>query len=197
MTKLPVILVALTSCLVSACATHTETYVLVPGRDGSSPPIVIATHAGSALTLDRPYAAAVGGKTSLEAVNLDKESIHKEFREVLDAQPQAPRTFQLYFIESDELTSESKAELEKVFAEIAARQAADVVVVGHTDRIGKLEDNDALSKRRAEKIRLELIARGLAADNISAAGRGEREPVVPTADEVREPRNRRVEITVR
>jgi outer membrane protein OmpA-like peptidoglycan-associated protein len=38
---------------------------------------------------------------------------------------------------------------------------------------------------------------GIAADRIRVAGRGEREPLVPTADEVAEARNRRVEINVR
>jgi len=41
------------------------------------------------------------------------------------------------------------------------------------------------------------VKAGVAADRISVAGRGEREPLVPTADEVAEPRNRRVEINVR
>jgi outer membrane protein OmpA-like peptidoglycan-associated protein len=38
---------------------------------------------------------------------------------------------------------------------------------------------------------------GVARDSIQVAGRGEREPLVPTPDEAAEPRNRRVEITVR
>jgi outer membrane protein OmpA-like peptidoglycan-associated protein len=188
---------ALAACLAGACATPSETYVLVPDRDGKVTPVTVTTGGGGSLVLDKPYAAALGGGKSLEAVSMDKDTVDKQFGDVLAAQPLPPKTFLLYFSEGDELTPESKVELEKVFADIAGRPAADIVVVGHTDRVGKLEDNDALSKRRAEKVRLELIGRGLAADNIQAAGRGEREPLVPTADEVREARNRRVEITVR
>lgn len=46
-------------------------------------------------------------------------------------------------------------------------------------------------------MRGELARIGIPADRIQAAGRGEREPLVPTPDEVAEPRNRRVEVTVR
>jgi outer membrane protein OmpA-like peptidoglycan-associated protein len=183
--------------LATACATRTETFVLVPDREGKVAPVTVTAREGQSLVLDKPYAAAVGGARSMEAVTLDKEAVDRQFGDALATQPPAPKSFLLYFAEGDELTAESKLELEKVFAEIATRPAADIVVVGHTDRVGKLEDNDALSKRRAEKVRLELVSRGLAADNIQAAGRGERDPLVPTADEAKEPRNRRVEINVR
>jgi outer membrane protein OmpA-like peptidoglycan-associated protein len=81
--------------------------------------------------------------------------------------------------------------------EIARRPAPEIVVIGHTDRVGAVPYNDALSLRRAERVRDELVKVGITADRISVAGRGEREPLVPTPDEVAEPRNRRVEINVR
>jgi outer membrane protein OmpA-like peptidoglycan-associated protein len=70
-------------------------------------------------------------------------------------------------------------------------------VTGHTDRVGTVESNDALSLRRARLIRDRLLSVGVAAERVEAVGRGEREPLVPTADEVPEPKNRRVEIRVR
>jgi outer membrane protein OmpA-like peptidoglycan-associated protein len=70
-------------------------------------------------------------------------------------------------------------------------------VIGHTDTVGGVEDNDELSLQRAERVKADLVAQGIPADRIRAAGRGEREPVVPTVDNVDEPRNRRVEINVR
>ncbi|HSE92215.1 MAG TPA: OmpA family protein, partial [Methylomirabilota bacterium] len=74
---------------------------------------------------------------------------------------------------------------------------AEVVVVGHTDRVGSVQQNDALSLQRAERIRGELLQLGLPAHQVGVAGRGEREPLVQTEDEVPEPRNRRVELTIR
>ena len=82
-------------------------------------------------------------------------------------------------------------------AEITARPAPDIVVVGHTDRVGTVADNDRLAKRRAESFKKRLQERGLADDAIQTAGRGEREPLIETPDETAEPRNRRVEILVR
>ena len=73
----------------------------------------------------------------------------------------------------------------------------DVLVGAPTDRVGSPPANAALSRQRAELIRNELIRLGVAAQNIEVIARGKREPVVPTADGVAEPRNRRVEVVVR
>src|SRR5574343_205494 len=75
--------------------------------------------------------------------------------------------------------------------------ASQVMIIGHTDRVGSVEANDRLSKKRAESVRDLLIEAGVAPDKLEAAGQGERNPIVQTPDEVDEPRNRRVEINVR
>ena len=107
-------------------------------------------------------------------------------------------SFLLYFLEgTDEYTLESKAAFEKIFSEIARRQAAEIAVIGHTDTVGRVEYNDTLSLRRAERVRKDFVGRGIPTHAINVAGRGEREPIVPTADDINEPRNRRVEINVR
>jgi outer membrane protein OmpA-like peptidoglycan-associated protein len=72
-----------------------------------------------------------------------------------------------------------------------------VVVIGHTDRVGTVEYNDRLSLQRAERVRAELVRLGVDPARISVEGRGEREPLVPTPDEMPEPQNRRVEVSVR
>ena len=71
------------------------------------------------------------------------------------------------------------------------------MVIGHTDRVGSADSNDALSKNRAEAMREVLIETGVAAEMIEAVGRGERDPLVPTEDNVAEAKNRRVEINLR
>ena len=107
-------------------------------------------------------------------------------------------SYTLYFLEGrDELTAESIAELDKVFAEIKLRPLPDIVVIGHTDTVGSLPFNDKLSLARAERLREMLVGLGLPAERIEAAGRGKRELLVPTEDNISEPRNRRVEINVR
>jgi outer membrane protein OmpA-like peptidoglycan-associated protein len=116
----------------------------------------------------------------------------------MSALPGRPASFVLYFLEGkDELTAESRAELDKVFAELKRRPLPDIVVIGHTDTVGGLAYNDKLSLARAERMREMMVAMGIPPDRIYAAGRGKRELLVPTEDNVSEPRNRRVEINVR
>ncbi len=73
---------------------------------------------------------------------------------------------------------------------------ARIKLVGHADRAGPDWYNDRLSLRRAEAVRKALAARGVPADAMVTIGKGEREPLVPTDDGVREPQNRRVEILI-
>ena len=106
--------------------------------------------------------------------------------------------FLLYFLEGkDELTPASSAKMDKVLDELKRRPAPDIVVTGHTDTVGSLSDNDKLSLARAERIREKLVGLGIPRERIVVTGRGEREPLVPTEDGKPEPRNRRVEISVR
>jgi OmpA-OmpF porin, OOP family len=72
-----------------------------------------------------------------------------------------------------------------------------IEATGHADRAGSDTYNQRLSLRRAEAVRAELIRQGIPANQIVVAGKGEREPLVQTADGVREPQNRRVEIILR
>ena len=98
---------------------------------------------------------------------------------------------------SDQLTKKSAEEAKTILADIAARPVADIVIIGHTDTMGELAYNDKLSLQRAESLRQQLIKLGGDPKRLSVAGRGEREPLIPTPDETPEPRNRRAELIVR
>jgi outer membrane protein OmpA-like peptidoglycan-associated protein len=167
--------------------------VVVPSADGHIG-MVVVEHRGNRTVLDRAYAATRAGGP----VQFSEAEVRSIFAEALAAIPPRPAVFQLYFIAgSDELTEESKGELGRMLEELKRRPAPDILVIGHTDTVGGLSDNDSLSLARAERVRQSFIAQGIGAERIHAAGRGEREPVVPTPDGVDEPRNRRVEINVR
>ena len=198
MTKSLLMVWAIASSLATGCATRSETYALLPDKEGKVDVLTITPKEGQPVVLDKPYAAAVARGNRIEVVAPDEAGMKVQFAAALAASPPPPARFTLFFLEgSDDLTPESKADVARVLAELRRRPVADVVVIGHTDRVGKVEDNDVLARKRAEKVRNDLIGQGIASDNIQSAGRGEREPLVPTADEVREPRNRRVEILVR
>jgi hypothetical protein len=74
--------------------------------------------------------------------------------------------------------------------------AARIVVSGHSDTTGSASHNLELSRLRAETVANELIRSGVPASEIATSSRGEEDLLVPTADGVDEPRNRRIEIVV-
>lgn len=173
-----------------------ELVVVLPSADGHTGAVVVERE-GNRTVLDQPYAANRIGPESGPA-QLTERQVRSTFGPVLASIPARPASFLLYFIAgSDELTDDSKGEMARMLQELRRRPSPDILVIGHTDRVGSDEDNDRLSLQRAERVRQNLVSQGIAAERIRAAGRGEREPVVPTADGVDEPRNRRVEINVR
>ena len=196
-------LAAIAAALLGACAAShpPQLVVVLPEADGKVGTVLVTgVEGGATTTLNKPYAAArvdtVGGKT--EARTVTESEVKKSFGAALAAQPIRPISFLLYFMEgTDEYTAESKEAFEKVFAEVARRKAAEIAVIGHTDTAGSVEFNDTLSLKRAARVRNDFTGRGIPTDSISIAGRGERVLDVQTADEVSEPRNRRVEINVR
>jgi outer membrane protein OmpA-like peptidoglycan-associated protein len=181
----------------AGCAAPRGSVVLLPERGGRDTAVVVE-QSGKQVTLSQPYAGATLTSDGPQTKTWTAETVQTQFGAALAAQPAAPAQFTLYFVEGkDEFTDESKRVIDGIFAEIARRPVPDVVVIGHTDRVGSDPYNDALSRQRADVVRNALLARGIAPDKIVAVGRGKREPVVPTADGVAEPRNRRVEIQVR
>jgi outer membrane protein OmpA-like peptidoglycan-associated protein len=148
--------------------------------------------------LDTPLGAAkIDTKGRVTKDTLSEDDVKRTFAEALAAQPPKTLSFILYFEKNTEIMPDSRAALDALLVEVAKRQAVEVQITGHTDRVGKVEDNDRLSLDRAEAIRVVLIQNGLHASFIRIVGRGEREPLIPTPDEQVEPRNRRVEVIVR
>jgi outer membrane protein OmpA-like peptidoglycan-associated protein len=180
-----------------ASAPSPTTFAVVPGKDGHVGKIVVYTDGGPRL-IDTAYGGQrLEADGTLHEIRLTPDEVRQGFGPTLAALPPRPATFTLYFLEGrDELTVESRAELERILAELKRRPVPDIVVIGHTDTVGSMEYNDRLSRARAERARDLLATLGLRA-RMEIAGRGKREPLVPTDDNVPEPRNRRVEINVR
>jgi outer membrane protein OmpA-like peptidoglycan-associated protein len=173
-------------------------FVVLPSSDGHVGRIVVRGR-GEPRVIDKAYGAQRAmADGSVVATQMTEAEVRTAFGVTLDALPGKPASFTLYFLEGrDELTQESSAELEKVFGELRRRPLPDILVTGHTDTVGGLAYNDRLSLARAERLREMLVTLGIPADRIQAAGRGKRELLVATDDNVSEPRNRRVEISVR
>lgn len=190
------LLALLLGSVLSACAPTTRV-ILLPQANGAPSAVAVSTARGEQV-IDRPYQVAnVGARGALSVDTTTAEKVREAYPRLIALQP-PPERFVLEFEPATpQLTPESQAQLDHVVARAKARPGGEIVVTGHTDRQGPLEANDALSLERAQAIRDQLIERGLRADLIEAVGRGEREPLVPTDDEVAEPRNRRAVIDVR
>jgi len=98
--------------------------------------------------------------------------------------------------DSTKLSDASLNVLEQARDSFKAKQATRVTATGHTDTSGSEAYNMALSLRRANAVKDALVKLGVPAAAITTVGRGEQGLLVPTGDGVREPQNRRVEITI-
>ncbi len=113
--------------------------------------------------------------------------------------PAAVRTFLVFFDwDRADLTERAR----QIIAEAAlnARRSGGstrVEVAGHADRSGTPDYNQRLSQRRADQVAGELVRNGVDRGDIAITAFGETRPLVATADGVREPQNRRVEILLR
>lgn len=179
-------------------ATVVETAAVIPAADGHVGAVVVRGH-GTERVLDQAFLVhRLKSDGTTEAVATPPASVQQAFADTLKALPGRPASFTLYFLEGrDELTPDSKREVDKVFGELRRRPSPEIVVTGHTDTVGNLAYNDKLSLARAERVRDILVGLGMDSARIQVAGRGKRELLVTTDDNVNEPRNRRVEISVR
>jgi outer membrane protein OmpA-like peptidoglycan-associated protein len=113
--------------------------------------------------------------------------------------PPAPTTAQyIVFFDFDRatLTAQAMTTIKQAAAAAKAGNKTRIGVTGHADRAGSDAYNMALSLRRANAVKDALVREGIPAAGITVVGKGESQPLVPTADGVREPQNRRVEIVL-
>ena len=115
-----------------------------------------------------------------------------------EAVPMTPeQAMYLVFFDFDSSTIGAGAQnvLDAVAAEVGKRHPAAIHIVGHTDASGSKSYNNKLSLKRANAVRDALASRGIDASMFQIENRGEDDLLVQTADGVREPANRRAQIT--
>jgi outer membrane protein OmpA-like peptidoglycan-associated protein len=176
-----------------------ERYVVLPNADGRDGAGAITVSRGSAATtLDQPYAAAELRDGETTSIAMDAAQTGVIFQQALAARPALPSHFRLNFLlDSDQMTPESAVAYPSVVADIKKRQVYEVELIGYTDRLADEGYNKRLSIERAAAVRRALVRDGVDQNAVAVLGRGETEPLIPTARNVGEPRNRRVEISIR
>nr|WP_321513064.1 OmpA family protein [uncultured Pseudodesulfovibrio sp.] len=190
MKKLTLIIFSL--ILLAGCG---QKIVLLPDLDGHVGEVTVTPHSGEAVTLTQAN-QAVSGKN--DVYTMTEAEVQDTFGEALQAQPEPTARFRLYFLsDSAKLTVESEKMLSEIMESYRARSSTDVSIIGHTDTVGEKQYNYDLSLRRALSIKKKLVEEGMPADIIQTTSHGETNPLIPTPDGKREPRNRRVEVLVR
>jgi outer membrane protein OmpA-like peptidoglycan-associated protein len=111
------------------------------------------------------------------------------------ATPAEPLNYLVFFdFNKSDLTDDARTIIKSAATHAAKAGPTKLTVTGHTDTVGSAAYNMRLSRRRAVSVEKELVKDGVPADEIAIFAKGKTELLVPTADGVREPQNRRVQI---
>ncbi len=193
------VLICIIMLFTAGCAKK-NLVVLLPDPDGKTGKIEVINQGGSQ-TLNEPN-KAVAVKSSQTApeppVHLREDQVKKLFGEALNALPPVVVHYILYYKkDSTDLTEESERILDDILGSIPKINPAEISIVGHTDRMGTRESNFRLGLDRASQMKHLLVSKGINENIIDVSSHGENNPLVRTADEVEEPKNRRVEIVIR
>lgn len=183
----------------SGCAKQT-TVVLLPDPSGKVGQVTVASDGGSVDITKAQEATTIKGRNSAPSTPtiISEKQIQKDFSEALRSLPEQPVHFILYFKrDSNKLTTTSQEMIPEVLATITKRESQNISVIGHSDTAGNPEYNLRLSNLRAQAIATILTNEGIKKSYIKSTSHGENNPLVPTKDNVHEPKNRRVEVVVR
>lgn len=147
---------------------------------------------------------SVGGYMDKQREDLKKKLAEEERRKELNITQLAPDTIKIgvasdasFDVGSSTLSPAAQATFAKIAATLKDYDKTVIHVVGHTDTLGSAESNQALSDRRAQAVGSYLASQGVVAGRVREEGRGERELLVRTGDNVNESRNRRVDIVIK
>jgi outer membrane protein OmpA-like peptidoglycan-associated protein len=192
-------LVSVLLLVITGCAGKNTLVVLVPDTDGKTGRITVANQGGMVEISSPNQGTTIKGinDSPTTPADMDKAKIESMFSDVISMQPKRPVHFTLYFAKDASLTAESEKLLSEILLTIKERSSTDITVVGHTDTVGSREFNLTLSRERANAVKEILVKKGVAADSIATTSHGKENPLIPTADNVNEPRNRRAEVVVR
>lgn len=174
--------------------------IVLLDADKKSSAIIVKTDQGE-LILDEPNTyteiSATKAKPS-KPEHIDPQVMEEEYGALIASTPKPPINFLLYFEAGTTiLTTQSRQLFPKIIAAIKERIPCDVNIIGHSDRTGSKEYNVRLSLQRAHFVDSWLSEQEIDISNIIVESYGEEAPLVPTADNIPEPKNRRVEIFIR
>ena len=141
------------------------------------------------------HSALIGVRYSFGAPAQVEETKQAAYIPPPAAAPAAPRNYLVFFdFNKSDLTSAARGIVDQAASNAESSHVTQLEVTGYTDTVGSDAYNMRLSRRRAESVSAELQAKGVPASEIAIYAKGKHDLLVPTADGVREPQNRRVQI---
>jgi outer membrane protein OmpA-like peptidoglycan-associated protein len=174
-------------------------FVLLPNPAGPTGGLTVSTPAG-AQELRQPRSAVVvpgRGQAPSAPFVMSETEVRRRFGDALAAQPAPPAHFVIHFgLGSSEPCGGTPHTVAEIVRAIRERQGVEVAIVGHTDTLGDRQANYRLGMARADRVAAMLKAQGVDPALLDIRSHGEDDPKVPTADDVPEPENRRVDVTV-
>ena len=195
--RISALLALLAALTLSACASPPKSYVvLLESPDGTTGQVSVKGRQGEQLLSKARDAAPLDGSSAPAPV--DEAKFKRDFGDAIAARPALPEQFLLYFESGGtKLTAHSASQLDRIIDSAGKRPAVDVSVIGHTDTAGRGALNETLALKRANAVADLLRQRGLKVLALTVESHGERNLLVQTPDNTPEPRNRRVEISIR
>lgn len=193
---------AFTAAVFAGCASPppppAASYVVLLDNDDGTIGKVQVSGAKGVTLLETARASTLLANAGGAGFVASEDQIKKDFGAALAVRPKKPVNFLLYFESGGaKLTPESLLDLARVLAEVESRDVPDISVIGHTDTAGDAQQNEKLGLERAQLVSTLLQSPKLTAANVAVESHGEKNLLLPTPDNTAEPRNRRVEITVR
>ena len=188
-------LLILTATLISSGCASNSYVVLLKSPDGTTGKVTVSGKSGEQVLTVAGQRVPLDG--SAAATPESEEKIKTDFGEAIAALPKIPVRYLLYFSDGVTLTKESTALFPLIIAEADSRPAVDLSVIGHTDTVKSDEYNDQLALKRATRVAELLKEKGLKYQAMTIEWHGKRNLLIQTPDNTYEPRNRRVEVSVR
>jgi outer membrane protein OmpA-like peptidoglycan-associated protein len=177
-----------------------HTTVILADNHKSHNAIVVKTDAGSTVIDKSGHYVTLSSKDEKPSSikKISNEEIRKKFKSAIRALPSKPEHVYLYFKQgTSELTTQSLNKLPHIYELLRRRAPCDLNIIGHTDTKGSQATNLRLSMKRAQDIKKWILSREVDVNNLKVEAYGENDPLIPTKDEVSEPRNRCVELLIR
>ncbi len=174
--------------------------VLLPDETGEVGQVTLSRPGGDVVLTRAGEAVQVTARADAPAAPfaMPAEDVGRVFGTAIAVRPTAPARFLLYFEDdADTLTAESRSRLAEVVQSVVDRRAVDVSIVGHTDTVGTRAYNFRLGLRRAQRVQEAIRALPIDQSIVRVDTHGKDAPLIASGDNVAEPRNRRVEVTVR